>query len=245
MYARRPSSLGFPSEVAQSSYYPGDLRLTHQEIDQVSKAMEEESIYPENTRIIKVNAKGKTVYNVLQAAVDKDDGYLQEIFGQNSAISIHLVRGDHSEELYRVCDSLEKAKQYAANGLQRDIIEQYLLSFRSGNMEAFRESQKLWVKDFKPSVETQFGFVEPYRDPYGTRAEFEGLVAFVDVEETKMLTKLVANSATYIRLLPWIDHAEESDGKGAFEKELFEPPDFTSLQGKQCALEKSYPGFMS
>ena len=242
MYARRPSSLGFPSEVAQSSYYPGDLRLTPQEIDQISKAMEEESIYPENTRITKVNVNDKTVYNVLQASVDKDDGYSQEIVCQDPAISIYLVRGDHSEELGRVCDSLEKAKQYAANGLQRDIIEQYLLSFRSGDMEAFRESQKLWVKDIKPSVETQFGFVEPYRDPYGTRAEFEGLVAFVDEEETKMLTRLVDNSARYIRLLPWVDSAEESDGKGAFEKDLFEPPDFTSLQGEQCALEKATLG---
>ncbi|KAL9113509.1 MAG: hypothetical protein Q9187_007602 [Circinaria calcarea] len=230
MYARRPSSLGFPSKVAQSSYYPGDLCLTRQEIDQVSKELEVASIYPENTRITKVNANGKTIYNVLQASVEKNDGHSQKISSQDSSISLYLLRGDHSEELSRVCSSLEKAKQYAANGLQRDIIEQYLLSFRSGDMEIFRESQKLWVKDIKPSVETQFGFVEPYRDPYGIRAEFEGLVAFVDEEETKMLTRLVDESAKYIRLLPWVSSAWKSDDKGPFEKEPFEPPDFTSLQ---------------
>lgn len=38
------------------------------------------------------------------------------------------------------------------------------------------------------------GFVEPYRDPHGTRAEFEGLVAISDAEETKALQRLVDNS---------------------------------------------------
>ena len=78
-------------------------------------------------------------------------------------------------------------------------------------------------------LENIFGFVEPYRDPYGTRAEFEGLVAISDTEETKALTKLVENSATFIKKLPWAEGTKENDGKGPFEKALFEPPDFASI----------------
>lgn len=37
MLAPRPSSLGFPSDVAQSSYYPGDLRVSSDEISRVSR----------------------------------------------------------------------------------------------------------------------------------------------------------------------------------------------------------------
>ena len=81
-----------------------------------------------------------------------------------------------------------------------------------------------------PRVENIFGYVEPYRDPYGIRAEFEGLVAISDPEETRALTKLVEHSATFIRRLPWADgDSLENDGKGPFEKALFEPPDFTSI----------------
>ena len=52
-------------------------------------------------------------------------------------------------------------------------------------------------KDVKPSVEIQFRFFEPHPDLYGTRVEFERAVAFVDVEETKILTRLVENSAIF------------------------------------------------
>ena len=91
------------------------------------------------------------------------------------------------------------------------------------------------MKDIKPAVETQFGFIEPYRDPFGVRAEFEGLVALVDAEETKLLTKLVENSARFIRRLPWAGVSNgENDGKGPFEKDLFEAPDFTSLHGMRA-----------
>lgn len=56
-------------------------------------------------------------------------------------------------------------------------------------------------------------------------------MAFVDVEEPKVLTRLVENSAKFCPQLPWTGNATENYGKGIFEKELFEPADFTSLQG--------------
>jgi dipeptidyl-peptidase-3 len=83
-----------------------------------------------------------------------------------------------------------------------------------------------------PSVEGFFGCIEPYRDPFGTRAEFEGLVGIVNEKETQNLTALVKESSTFIRRLPWAEGHTENDGKGPFEKELFESPDFTSLHSR-------------
>jgi dipeptidyl-peptidase-3 len=79
-------------------------------------------------------------------------------------------------------------------------------------------------------VENIFGFVEPYRDPQGIRAEFEAVVAIADDLETALLTKLVDDSAKFIRKLPWA--TPDNDGKGPFEKSLFEPPDFSSIHGE-------------
>ena len=240
MYATKPGSLGFPSEIAQSSYYPGDVRITREEIERVSRLMEAESLFSENTRIEKLD---EASFNVLQASVEVDDHGPWQISKQGSNVSgtVRIVRGDHSVHLQKVCEELKKARQYAANKLQEDFIDRYLTSFRTGDVEAFRESQRLWVKDQKPAVEVQFGFVEPYRDPYGVRAEFEGIVAMVDAEQTKVLTRIVEQSSKYIRKLPWAENATENGGKGLFEKELFEPPDFTSLQGKNVPQLKIHP----
>ena len=243
IYGRRPGSLGYPSDVAQSMYYPGNSRITREEIDLISKTLEKEGFFPENTRITKINVDGNIYYKVLQASVDQENSRAnRQVSLPGSSAKIQVVQGDHSQELKQVCNCLEKAQEYAANSNQSKVIAQYLESFRTGDLEVYRESQRLWVKDIRPAVENVFGFVEPYRDPYGTRAEFEGLVAIVDMEETKVLTKIVESSAKYIRQLPWAQNATENDGKGQFEKELFEPPDFTSLQTLAYCSSIIFPG---
>lgn len=84
--------------------------------------------------------------------------------------------------------------------------------------------------------------MEPYRDPYGSRAEFEGVVAISDREETELMTKLVEESSKVIRRLLWVLVASENDGNGHFEKVLFEPPDFTSIHALAYCSSIIFPG---
>jgi dipeptidyl-peptidase-3 len=154
----------------------------------------------------------------------------------DSGASVYLVRGDHSAELKKICECLSEALKYAANPLQERTLMKYRESFQTGDIEAYKESQRTWIKDRKPAVENIIGFVEPYRDPFGTRAEFESLVGLVDVEETKVLSLLTENSLTFIRRLPWAKGYTENNGKGPLEKDFFDPPDFTSLQGRVLSL---------
>jgi dipeptidyl-peptidase III len=238
MTATQPSSLGYPSEVAQSSYYLGDSRMLPDEIGKVSSLLEKYQIHQENTRIEKVISGDQKVYRVCQAST-KVDGCRELEFPDSNDV-INVVRGDHFQPLKEICVCLDEALKYTANSRQEEILQKYQESFRSGDIEPYKESQRTWVKDLKPIIETVLGFVEPYRDPFGIRAEFEGLVAVVDMEKTKILTKLVEDSAKYIRTLPWAEGAVENDRKGPFETELFESPDFTSLQGKDsvnCDVE--------
>jgi dipeptidyl-peptidase III len=229
MLADRPLGLGFPSDIAQSAYYPSNEWLTQEELATISKIMEDNSIYLENTRVHKHETDGRIVYDILQASTQD----AEPIELQNSSYGkFRLVGGDHRKELQMICSHFYEARKYVSNPTQESILSLYQDSFTTGNIENYKESQRLWIKDLQPSVEAIFGFVEPYRDPMGIRAEFEGLVAITDKEETQTLTKLVDNSDKFIRRLPWALDTEENDGKGPFEKELFEKPDFTSLHSK-------------
>ena len=221
MFAIPPYGLGYTSDTAQTSYYPCG-NLCEAEIASISKLLELEGIYPENTRISKQAGLNYTVH---LASVQSGE---PRCFSLDSERTVQIVAGDHAGELTSMCSELSLAATYAANDIQKDLLSAYVDSFQTGSLDQYRDSLRLWVKDKAPRVENIFGFVEPYRDPYGVRAEFEGLVAIADDEETRLLGKLVDNSAKFIRRLPWAV-GEENDGKGPFEKRLFEPPDFSSI----------------
>lgn len=219
-----PYALGYPGTNAQSDYYPGAVLISQDEIAKVSDIMEKHSIAPQNTRIRKLNEDGHPTYHLLQASSETSSK------PQELASGIFLVKGDHAEELSKICMHLESAKQYASNSNQLQVLTHYIKSFRTGSMIAFEESQKAWVKDVAARVENVFGFVEPYRDPAGMRAEWEGVVGIADSDEAASLKRLVDSSTNVIRQLPWALEGVNG-GKGPFEKGHFESPDFTCLHG--------------
>lgn len=233
IFSRPPYNLGFPSDVAQSAYYVHEQQISYEVIDSVSKFASQKGVYLENTRLKKRLHGKKPAFQVLQASIEEDDTPVVLYSGDDYEIS--LQRGDHSVEFKKIYNCLKEAKGNAANSMQHEMISKYMQSFTTGDMEAYRDSQRIWIKDKNPAVETILGFVEPYRDPYGVRAEFEGLVGIVDPEETKVLTALTQESMKFIKRLPWTIGYKEDDnrGVGPFEKDLFDPPDFTSLQGRK------------
>lgn len=225
--ATTPSNLGYAGLQSQSAYYLGEP-LSSKQISIVNKALEEKGIHPENTRIRYDGHRTPKVLSILQASTQVGEIiHVKEIDGY----VIRLESGDHSTELQNICQYLEEAKRYVANNTQAEIVSLYQQTFATGQIEYYKAAQERWVKDIKPSVECILGFVEPYRDPFGVRAEYEGLVAIVDDEETKKLSKLVARSNEYVRKLPWVDDYVVQ-GTGPFERDLFDPPDYTSLHGK-------------
>ncbi|KAK6209163.1 hypothetical protein LQW54_006617 [Pestalotiopsis sp. IQ-011] len=235
IFSMPPYSLGFPSGTAQSSYYTGKP-ISKDEIAFVSNVLEEKSIFPENTRIHK---SGDQKYEILQASVESP-AKATTLTTSKGFVSIQITQGDHNSELSQICEHLAKATENASNDTQRKFLQQYIQSFRTGDLEVYRDSQKTWISDKAPIVENIFGFVEPYRDPYGIRAEFEGLVAIADPHETLLLWRLVSQSDKFIRRLPWA--SPENNGKGPFEKALFEPPDFSSIHALAYCSSIIFPG---
>ncbi|KAI9686372.1 MAG: hypothetical protein M1822_003717 [Bathelium mastoideum] len=236
-----PFSLGYASDRTQSAYYPSPDAVSEQDAFRVSSVLESHSIFPENTRVRKaVDSNGSETFEILQASVERDEN-ARELTSKEPSSRFHLVRGDHAEDLAKICASLEAAVRYAANDAQRSYLLKCIESFRTGDLDAYRESQREWVRDKAPHVESIFGFVEPYRDPHGIRAEFEGLVAILDPAETRALSRLVEHSDDFIRRLPWAG-GDQNNGKGSFEKALFEPPDFTSIHSLAYCSSIIFPG---
>ncbi len=220
-----PYGLGYPSNKSASAYYPGTEIITQEEIVKVSEIMAINAVGPENTRLQKVVVDGACRYEILQASVETDE------VPRQLTDAISLVRGDHSKELQQVILSLEEASKHAANDKQSLFLKHYIETFRTGSLDAFQKSQKAWVMDRSATIEHLIGFIEPYRDPAGIRAEWEAVIGIADKDEVARLGQLVNSSADFLRQLPWaVDGV--NDGKGPYEKSLFEAPDFTSIHGK-------------
>ena len=80
---------------------------------------------------------------------------------------------------------------YVANDNQKIMIEKYIESFKTGSIDAHKDSQRAWVKDKGPIVETNIGFIETYLDPTNKRAYFEGWVSMVDKAKSEKYGRFV------------------------------------------------------
>jgi dipeptidyl-peptidase III len=102
-----------------------------------------------------------------------------------------VTSGDFAVFMNNVVEAMQKAEVYAANKNQRKMVQAYVEHFKSGEIDLHKDSQRHWIKDIGPIVETNIGFIETYLDPSGARAEFEGFVSIVDKETSEKFNELV------------------------------------------------------
>lgn len=226
---------GFPGQGHMSNYYPDSPDISKEEIEQVEEYLGTKKLLPENTRLRKTKdgdyevliasglSKPDSVPELTKTQVNETSGKtVWEIdSGPLKGRKVSIVFGDHQEEMAKVALNIKKAGRHAANDTQKKMMDAYSLSFSTGSLSVFKESQKLWVKDLGPDVESNIGFIETYRDPAGIRGEWEGFVAMVNKERTAAFQKLVAVAPATIPKLPW---------PADFEIDEFTSPDFTSLE---------------
>lgn len=173
--------LGFPNLGHLSAYYPDSPDISQEEIEAVGESLAEKKLLPENTRLRKT---GGGDYEVLIASgvqhpppdgsdAGKDGEWTLD--GKLEGKKLRLVFGDYIEEMAKIALHIKKAGLQSANETQKKMMDEYAKSFGTGSLNAFKESQKLWVKDIGPTVESNIGFIESYRDPAGVRSEWEGM----------------------------------------------------------------------
>ncbi|CAH0017174.1 unnamed protein product [Clonostachys rhizophaga] len=228
--AETPASLhlGFPDAGHMTTYYPDSPDITKAEIEAVSAWMEKKGLLPENNRLRK-NKDGNfdilIASAITQAPAEGGDIGKETKFTVEDGLlkdkTISLVYGDYADEMKNITAYIKQAGANADNTTQEKMHEAYAKSFETGSLEAFKDSQRYWIKDKGPMVESNIGFIETYRDPAGIRGEWEGFASMVNMERTRAFGELVASAPALIPLLPW---------EKEFEKDKFLSPDFTSLE---------------
>ncbi|KAI5124508.1 hypothetical protein M0805_003032 [Coniferiporia weirii] len=220
IYALGPEqalSIGKPKDGHTSNYYLGNP-VDDAEVAAVQAAAEKQGIDVLNTRVEKVD--GNT-FILHVASADTQDSSTHEIKVNDVDCSLKVQYGDFAVPLQKAAKFLEEAKKYAANKNQKEMLDGYIKSFKTGSIEAHKEGSRAWVKDVGPVVESYIGFIETYVDPYGARAEWEGFTAIVNKQLSAKYEVLVDRAPELIKSLPW----------GAdFEVDVFRKPDFTALE---------------
>jgi dipeptidyl-peptidase-3 len=199
--------LGYSEAGHMTTYYPDSPSITKDEITAIGDLMEKKGLPLENTRLKKTSSGD---FELLVASGissppprDRDLGDVDtlELEGSLKGKKLRLVFGDHLEEMAKIAHSIKLAEKNAANDTQKRMLDAYAKSFGTGSIEAFKESQRIWVKDQKPALESNIGFVETYRDPHGVRGEWEGFVALVSDNYRhilcSLLTILIGQSGAY------------------------------------------------
>jgi len=119
------------------------------------------------------------------------------------------------------------------------MLEKYIEHYQTGSIEAHKDSQRFWIRDKNPVVESCQGWIEKYLDPENARGYYEGFVAILDKEKSKKFNALVENSETIVPKLPWPKH---------MEKDKFLAPTYTTLDiicfaCKHCPLGINIPNY--
>uniref|UniRef100_A0A8C3SH21 Dipeptidyl peptidase 3 n=1 Tax=Chelydra serpentina TaxID=8475 RepID=A0A8C3SH21_CHESE len=212
-------------EKGTTTYFSGNCCLEDAQLAQ--KFLDSQNISAYNTRLFKEKDKaGQTCYEVRLASVLGTDAPVDHELAPKlrcfefEGCTFRVTRGDYAPLLERVVENLQLTKAHAANTNQEQMLEHYIRSFTQGSIAAHKEGSRCWIRDKGPIVESYIGFIESYRDPYGSRGEFEGFVAVVNKAMSAKFARLVESAEQLLLELPW---------PRTFEKDTFLTPDFTSL----------------
>uniref|UniRef100_A0A3Q3BMH5 Dipeptidyl peptidase 3 n=1 Tax=Haplochromis burtoni TaxID=8153 RepID=A0A3Q3BMH5_HAPBU len=204
-----------------TTYFSGNCCLEDAELAQ--KFLDSKKLSAYNTRLFKKEDGGKACYEVrLASAVQKGQTAVKKAKtkGEMHFALVASVTKCPAQPLLKENLFVNVLQAYAANENQRKMLEEYTRSFTLGSIDAHKEGSRYWIKDKGPIVESYIGFIESYRDPFGSRGEFEGFVAVVNKAMSERFAKLVSSAEVLLPELPWPQE---------FEKDTFLKPDFTSL----------------
>ena len=124
----------------------------------------------------------------LNSKLVKRDGKLTE--------EVYSANGLYAKAIRHIIYWLERARDFAENDKQRDVISTLVDYYRTGDLVTFDEYSIKWVECLEGRVDFINGFIEVYGDPLGLKASWEGIVEYTDLEATKR-TRTISDNAQW------------------------------------------------
>ena len=73
--------------------------------------------------------------------------------------------GKYGKEIAKIIENLEKAREYAWDDCQQEVMELLVAYYRSGDLSLFDAYSIAWLKEQQAPVDFINGFIEVYGDP--------------------------------------------------------------------------------
>lgn len=173
-------------KTSACNYYDG---VTQQEAEEFYNAMRDTT----DTQPISYGLNSRLV---------KRDGRIYE--------ETYKIGGRYGEALEKIVENLEKAKEFAENDAQKEIIETLVEFNRSGDLKTFDEYCIKWVEELSGTVDFICGFTEVYGDPLGLKGSWESSINFKNHDASER-TDIISRNAQWFE-----DHSPVDD---RFKKE--------------------------
>ena len=106
------------------------------------------------------------------------------------------IDGLYGETIKQITAWLQKSLKWGENEQQRDVIEQLIKFYNTGDLHDFDKYSIEWVSLHEGMVDFINGFIEVYGDPLGLKGTWEALVEYKDLEATKR-TRLISDNAQW------------------------------------------------
>lgn len=126
--------------------------------------------------------------------------------------------GKYGPYLTKIVENLKKARDYAEDEKQKEVIDKLVAFYETGDLKTFDEYSIAWVENTAPLVDFVNGFIECYGDPLGLKSSWESIVNFKDVEATKRAEKLSQNAQWFENNSPVDPKFKKNKVKGVSAK---------------------------
>ena len=190
-------NINLEEKNGKNCYYFGGIKEEQiKKTDQILKEKKNLSLL--NTRLFMLNSS-KTV--ALIGSIEEKQETLDD--------ETILLYGEYSSFLKKMSNYLEDAKKYTSKDQDKEIINDYINFFNTGELENHKESQKNWVKENSTSIDFNFGWNETVLDPIGVRGLFEGFVGIADNFGSQKYEQFVNLIPQLISELPWDENFEK------------------------------------
>lgn len=203
------AQMGFPEENQITAYFSPNMKKS--DLQLVSQFAESRNLSLLNTRAFKVQEfdaiTGQKAHFIISVGSVDSNLTQRNVTFKNAVFDLEY--GDFAEFLGEANNELAKVLKWVANPHEAKMINHYIKSFKSGNIEEHIDSQRAWMLDKNPSVENNIGWIENYEDPENQRAMFSGWVAMVDRNRSRLFNKLVDNYREILPKLPWSKQLEK------------------------------------